>query len=171
MKSSKSLQSLRLSAVVLLSATGFGQLAGLPMKAGLWESTGSTSMGNRPPKTMRICYQGSLTMQDYLNQMLANNPQIKCSIDNRSLIGHTFTYDETCTGEVAGGGSIKVAGHGTMEFPDSDHVISKQHSAMSMTMQGKPMNMDMDITSSAKFISPDCGDVKPFVMPVLPAAK
>jgi Protein of unknown function (DUF3617) len=143
------------------------QLAGMPIKPGLWESTVTMDMGmpgGAKPMTRQVCYSASMTMDQYMNQLLKQTPGIQCTMSNRIATAHGVTLDQTCVGTVAGG-TMKTSGHIVLEFPDSEHVSAKTHSTMSGTMQGKPMDMTMDMTSSAKFISSDCGNVKPLVMP------
>jgi len=145
------------------------QVAGLPIKPGLWEDTSTSSMlsgapGGARPRTTQVCYTASLSMDDYLNQLLKQTPGVQCTMSNRVATAHSVTVDEMCTATM-NGGAFKTNGHIVLEIPDSEHISSKTHSTMSGTMQGRPMDMTLDLTTSAKFISSDCGNVKPLAIP------
>lgn len=109
--------------------------------------------------TRQICIPHGCTIDAMVNRV-QQSPGMQCSVSNRSQTASTVSFDITCTGAT---GSAK--GHTEIHIVDSDHSTSTTHVTVTGTAQGHSMNSTVDTTTSTKFISADCGDVKPDTPP------
>jgi hypothetical protein len=55
-------------------------------------------------------------------------------------------------------------GHADFKLLDPDHFNGTSHTTLTGSMNGSPMNMTIDKTFSAKFVSSSCGNVEPAVI-------
>jgi hypothetical protein len=117
--------------------------------------------GGQPPTvtTRQVCIASQLSVDSMINQA-QQSPGMQCSVTNRVQTADGASFDISCTGQT---GSAK--GHTDLQRIDDDHVSSKSHITVTGSAQGKTMNSTMDSTSTAKFVSADCGSVKPYVAP------
>jgi hypothetical protein len=164
-----------------------------PVKPGLWETQGSMTRtmqlppdveakiaampaaqqaqmrammpgGGAPATTTRqVCIAPGTTVDSMMSRA-QQTPGMSCSVSNKTQTANGMSFDMECTGQM---GSAK--GHTDLHITDADHVSSTSHITMTGTSQGHTMNSTVDTTSTAKFVSADCGDVKPYAGP--PAAK
>jgi Protein of unknown function (DUF3617) len=155
-----------LSVFLAGSSTLFAQVADLPIKAGLWDAQSNTkiisSQGNHEmPVTTQDCFTAGLTLADYmtaLNQSAARGG--KCTVSNKVQTAHGISFDSTCTAA-----TMTSKGHADFKLPDQDHFNGTSHTTLTGSMNGTPMNMTIDKTFSAKFVSSNCGNVEPTVIP------
>jgi hypothetical protein len=181
--------------VLVLSAaplTLLAQNAPLPVKPGLWEMSVSVSrvmalppeaearIAAMPPEqqaqvrammsggaaggkpmvnTTQVCMAGQASMDTLLNRA-QQNPGMQCSFTNRVQTANGASFDISCTGQV---GTAK--GHTEFHAIDDEHLTSTSHVAITASSQGRTGNTTMDSTTTGKFVSADCGDVKPFTPP------
>jgi Protein of unknown function (DUF3617) len=136
-----------------------------PMKMGLWQAevtmqmSGMPNGANIPSRTVvsQTCMTPD-TWKDSLTRM--QNRQrtgpSNCSVTNVQQDGHHFTADVQCTSQ-----QFTSNGHIDMQF-DSDESM---HGTTTVSMGGpnapSGMQMQMVVSSKSKFLSSDCGDVKP----------
>lgn len=160
-----------------------------PMKAGLWEFTqGERKLDGQPMpdvssqmaeqlKNMPPAIRQKIEAQMKANgvqmggaggntayrmcisaDMLSKNMWQKndgnCTSESMSHSGNTWRWKVKCT-EPQG------EGEGSSTFSGSDSFTTKMH--MTMLQEGKKQTMDM--SSSAKWLSTDCGGIKPLGMP------
>lgn len=134
-------------------------------KPGLWELTTTQTWQQSPfpsgaapgsgPRTTKVC----LT-QEQIDKYGAIVPQSRgCQITNIVKKGNGMTADMVCSGTMSG--------KGTMESTavDGEHAKGKVHFVGSIQAGGKTMPIEWTTDSSSVFKSPDCGDVKPVVVP------
>lgn len=166
------------------------QSAPSPIKPGLWETQVSSTMvmqlppeveakiaampaaqqaqvrsmmgggaGSAPVSTTKqVCIASGTSVDSLLNQ--AQRSGSKCSVTNRVQTPDGASFDINCTMPEG-----TATGHTTLHMVDADHVTSTSHMTVAGSAQGRTMNMTMDGTASAKFVSADCGDVKPYTPP------
>jgi Protein of unknown function (DUF3617) len=91
------------------------------------------------------------------------NPAMKCSFTNRRQTATGASFDMACT--TAQGSAT---GHQEYRITDDSHATSSTHMTITMSANGRTMNSAMDATSASKFVSADCGDVKPLGTPPAP---
>jgi hypothetical protein len=155
-----------LTVFFLGSSMLFAQVADVPIKAGLWDVQSNTkivsSQGNHEvPVTTQDCFTGSLTVADYMTALhRAGAHGGKCTISNKIQSAHGIAFDSACTGPTA-----STQGHADFKLPDPDHFSGTSHTTLTGSMNGAPMNMTIDKTFSAKFVSSNCGKVEPTVIP------
>ena len=147
--------------VVLLA--GFFQMPSTPpMKMGLWEMTSTTTMTipgmntNMPARAtkVRMCH----TPESWANNLMPqtgrpgaqSNGQSDCVMSNQSFTGHTFSVDISCP-------KSGTKGHMTTTWDGSD----SSHGTTHMEINSGGRSMTMDGTSTSRFVSSDCGAVKP----------
>ena len=165
-KCSKLLAVCALTVFLVGSSTLFAQVADLPVKAGLWDVQSNTkivsSQGNREmPVTTQDCFTAGLTLADYMTALnRAGARGGKCTVSNKVQNAHGISYDSTCTGP-----TMSTKGHADFKLTDPDHFNGTSHTALTGSMNGTPMNMTIDKTFSAKFVSSSCGNVEPTVIP------
>ena len=119
------------------------------------------SMGGGTPvvTTRQVCIAPQTTVDSMMNRA-QQSPGMSCTISNKSQTTSGVSFDITCTSAT---GSAK--GHTDVHATDDDHVTSTSHITVTGTAQGHTMNSTVDTTTSAKFVSTDCGDVKPYTGP------
>jgi hypothetical protein len=136
-------------------------------KAGLWEITYTMSMPDMPQVSpaqmaqmqamgMRMPTQHSSTVQRCMTaaEVSSDNPPPprsgSCTFANVKMTGHTFSGEETCTGDFEGHGQFSVT-------YDSD-----AHYTGTATMTGAAHGHPVHVSNSyeGKWISADCGSLK-----------
>jgi hypothetical protein len=109
--------------------------------------------------TVKTCIAPGSTLDNMLDRSQQNSA-MSCSFTNRTQTATGASFDMECTGKTA-----SAKGHTDIHTVDADHVTTTTHLTMTGTAPGHPMNATMDTTGTAHFISPDCGDVKPYTPP------
>lgn len=147
------------AAVIVLGPLSLlAQLSDLPIKAGLWETQVSVNHGS--PVAGRSCFSAGTTLSDYLTATNKAVSGTQCSVANKAQTAHGIVYDTTCNGP-----SMSSKGHIDFQLPDAEHFSGSSHTTVTGTVHGAPVNMAIDKTFNAKFVSSDCGSVKPVVVP------
>jgi hypothetical protein len=138
-----------------------------PIKMGLWQSSVTVNMAGMIPNapagaggSMTHINQSCMTpdswrdafrnMQQRRQQATAN-----CSTANVSQDAHQMTFDMSCSGQQGVSTNVHV-----QMFLDSQEAM---HGNATVKMSGPsfPQGMSMTSTIASKFLSSDCGDVKP----------
>jgi hypothetical protein len=126
---------------------------------GLWQSSvtlNSTGMGpaGGHPIASQSCYTPGSWKQS-MQKMQSRQPGMNCTTSNMQQDSHKLSFDGQCS-ENQG---TNVTYHVEM-FLDSDEAM---HGSSSAKMSGPQFPQAMTMTSviSSKFISADCGDIKP----------
>jgi hypothetical protein len=109
--------------------------------------------------TKQVCIALQTTIDSMMNRA-QQSPGMSCSISNKSQTASGVSFDIACTGAT---GSAK--GHTDVRLSDDDHATSTSHITVTASSQGHTMNSTVDTTTNAKFVSADCGDVKPYTPP------
>jgi len=147
------------AAVFLLGPLSLiAQLSDLPVKAGLWETQVSVNHGS--PIAGRSCFSAGTTLGDYLTATNKAVSGTQCSIANKAQSAHGIAYDTACNSP-----SMSTKGHIDFQLPDAEHFNGTSHTTVVGTVQGSAVNMAIDKTFTAKFVTSDCGSVKPVVVP------
>lgn len=136
-----------------------------PIKMGLWEHSVTLNMSGMPDGmsgsshtiTNQTCMsndtwkQALQSMQGHRQQANAAN----CTTSNVQQDSHHFAFDVACTAQQ--GMNTKM--HLDMTLDNEDIM----HGTMSTTMSGSniPQGMSMTATINSKFVSSDCGSLKP----------
>jgi len=134
------------------------QLNDLPLKPGLWET--QVSLNHGASMAGKVCFTAGTTLADYLT---ATNKSAgaQCSVTNKVATAHGLAFDNVCTNA-----TMSTKGHIDFQLADSEHFSGSSHTTVSGTAAaGKPVNMTLDKTFTAKFVGADCGAVKPVVVP------
>jgi len=140
-----------------------------PIKMGLWQSSVVVNMSGMPAnQNMPAGAGGSIT---HVNQSCMTADSWKnafrsmqarqqastaaCSTANVDQDAHQVTFDMDCSGQQGFNTSIHVK-----MFLDSDEGM---HGNVSVKMTGAnfPQGMSMTSTINSRFLSSDCGDIKP----------
>ena len=150
--------------IVLTASTSLAQLSDIPVKPGLWGThvnvkAGATSVSD----DAQSCFSAGTTLGDYLTATNKVITGTKCNISNKVNTAHGVSYDTACSG-----GSMGSKGHIDFQLTDVEHFSGTSHTTVTGTSQGKPVNMAVDKTFTAKFLASDCGSVKPLVVPSSP---
>jgi Protein of unknown function (DUF3617) len=153
-----------LAALFSFAALASAQSGPPPMKMGLWQSevtvqmTGMPNGASMPSRTMTS--QSCMTLDSWKDSLQGAqnhqpNASVKCTRSNVQQDGHHYTADVQCSGQQGGSTTI----HVDMQF-DSDESM---HGTTTMSLSGPnaPSGMQMSSTIKSKFLSSDCGDVKP----------
>ena len=157
------LASLCAAAVVLLGTLSMpAQLSDLPIKAGLWETHVTVNHG--PPIAGQSCFTAGTTLGDYLTATNKSAQGTQCSVAGKVQTTHGIAYDTACNGQ-----SLSSKGHIDFQLSDPEHFGGSSHTTVTGTTHGTPVNMTIDKTFTAKFLSSDCGAIKPVVVPSSPA--
>jgi hypothetical protein len=120
---------------------------------------GAMGGGAKPaPITTQSCIAPNTSMDSLLNQAQHRSSNaMKCSFTNRVQTARGASYDMSCTGPM---GSAQ--GHTDYHLIDDEHFSSTVHITITAKGQsGQTMTMTRDATTTGKFVSADCGDVKP----------
>lgn len=102
--------------------------------------------------TVRVCITPEQAARDEVAQQHEGN----CKQVSKERSGNTMKVKFACTGAHAS------TGEGEYTFISDK--VHKGHTVVDTTVQGKPERMEME--HSGRWISADCGDVKPRAMPV-----
>jgi hypothetical protein len=113
--------------------------------------------------TRQTCITGQMSMDSLLNQA-QQSPGMQCTYSNRVQTATGASFDTSCTGQT---GSAQ--GHTQFHATDAEHMTSTTHMTVTSSARGSSSSSTMDITTTGRFVSADCGDVKPMGAP--PAAK
>jgi hypothetical protein len=135
-----------------------------PMKMGLWQTEVSVEMSampdgaSVPPRivTTQTCMTPDTWKNSISNaQNRMRNASLNCTTSNVEQDSHHYTADVQCTGQQG----FTTTVHVDVQF-DSDESM---HGTTNTTMTGgnAQMNMTVNSTLKSKFLSSDCGDVKP----------
>jgi hypothetical protein len=147
--------------LLLGTLTMLAQLSSLPIKAGLWETHVSVNHGS--PVAGQACFTAGTTLGDYLTASNKGAPGTQCSISGKVQTAHGIAYDTACTSQ-----SMSTNGHIDFQLPDAEHFSGTSHTTVTGTAHGTPVNMVIDKAFTGKFVSSDCGAVKPVVVPASP---
>ncbi len=121
---------------------------------------GGSMGGGAPVSTSRqVCYAPQTSMDSLLSQA-QQSPGMQCTFSNRAQNAGGGSVDISCTGQM---GTAK--GHTEFKLADEEHWSSTTHMTMTGTSNGHTMNSTIDATTTGKFVSADCGDVKPYTPP------
>ena len=143
------------------SSTLLAQLSDVPVKAGLWEThVNIKAEASNISDDAQSCFSAGTTLGDYLTATNKVITGTKCNISNKVNTAHGVSYDTACSG-----GSMGSKGHIDFQLTDGEHFSGTSHTTVTGTTQGKPVNMVVSKTFTAKFLASDCGDVKPLVVP------
>ena len=146
------------AAVILLGPLSLlAQISDLPIRAGLWETQVSVNHGS--PIAGHSCFSAGTTLSDYLTATNKAVSGTRCSVADKAQTAHGIAYDTACNGP-----SMSSKGHIDFQLPDAEHFNGTSHTTVTGNVQGTPVNMTMDKTFTAKFVSSDCGSVKPVVV-------
>jgi hypothetical protein len=115
-------------------------------------------MNGNPPVAARSCFTAGTKMSDYLTASNRGSAQAKCSVTNKTQSGKTVSFDNVCTSQ-----QMTSKGHITIQLQGADHITGSSHTTVSGSAQGHAINMSIDKTFNGKFVSADCGQVKPMV--------
>jgi hypothetical protein len=147
------------TAVWVLPSILVAQLSDLPLKPGLWETHVRTKAGAMDNEAAgRSCFTAGTTLGDYLTASNKAAAGVQCKVSNKVQSAHGISYDTVCNGQ---GASSK--GHIDFQLAGTENFSGTSHTAVTLGAQGKPVNMEIDKTFSAKFLGSNCGDVKPLV--------
>jgi len=149
-------------------------------KAGLWESTTTTSFGGSQmpqmpqmppgmqmpgggggmmggPRTTQVCV--TQAMIDKYGAPFSKPQRGDCTVSNVSLKPGGMTANISCTGQMNATGTVEAT------FPAPGTAETKIH--LSGTMQMGPNSRPMEITMQQKSVykGPDCGSVQPMQVP------
>lgn len=151
------------AASVVAAQTGAGSPP--PIRMGLWQSEVSVNlsgMENLPPGAgadRTSVHQSCMTPDSWKKSMQAMRGQqpsrVNCTTANMQQDSHRIAFDEQCTAEQGYNTNVHVE-----MFLDSQEAM---HGTAAVKMTGpafqRPISMNSTITS--KFLSKDCGDIKP----------
>jgi hypothetical protein len=111
------------------------------------------------PTTIKVCLAGQPSLDSMLNQSQRSSG-MQCTFTNRSQTANGVSFDTSCTGPQ---GNAK--GHTEIHLIDDEHVSSSNHMTISGSANGHDFNSTIDASSTGRFVSADCGDVKPLGAP------
>ena len=132
-----------------------------PVKMGLWEvATTSTLAGaNMPPGAGHTAhYRACKTLDTYQN-WFSGTSQEKCVVSNVAWTSNSYKADFACKDR----GST---GHVDITFDSS--TATRSVVRVNMPATGSRQVVQVDSTSTAKFIGSDCGTVEPGKIQILP---
>lgn len=146
------------TAAVFLAAPSIlhAQLSDLPVRPGLWDV--QVSMNGSASVPGQYCFSAGTTLGDYLTASNKGAPGAQCSVSNKVKTARGVSYDTACTSQ-----AMNSKGHIDVQLPDSGHFSGTSHTVVTRNSGGKPMNIDK--TFKASFAKPDCGNIKPLVLP------
>jgi Protein of unknown function (DUF3617) len=119
-----------------------------------YPSANSTRMG------MGKSYATGTTLSDYLTATNKSAGGMQRSVSNKVQSAREIAFDTACNGQ-----TMSSKGHVDFQLLDADHFSGTSQTKVTGTVQGTPVNMTLDKTFSAQFLSADCGTVKPVVVP------
>jgi hypothetical protein len=149
------------TALLAVPSVLLAQLADLPVKAGLWETHVSTKAGTRTTDAGadQVCFSTGTTLGEYLTATNRGASGTKCSAGTKAIAPRGLSYDTVCTGN-----DMASKGHIDVQLADAEHFSGSSQTTVTGTAHGKPLNMTIEKTFTARFLSPDCGNVKPLVV-------
>ena len=143
-----------------------------PIKMGLWQSEVTTTMENAQNSPMGSAVargmgsgratvtQGCLTPDTWKKEIQGMQQHMRdtdCTMSNFQQDSHHVSFDEACTAGSQQGYSNTV--HFEMLIDDTENTHG--HAEMKMTGPAFPDGMTMHMAMKTKYLSSDCGDVKP----------
>jgi hypothetical protein len=146
-----------------------------PVKMGLWESTITSTIGGLtipPDVAARLqamgrpvpgstphtsVTQSCMTKEEWAKSIekMNNSNETKCTYTNRNFTSSKFSFDMSCASERGG----VFTGHFEMLVDDDEHTHGSAHMKSEGGPNGNPLTIDT--TLSTRYLSADCGDVKP----------
>ncbi|MBV8630835.1 MAG: DUF3617 domain-containing protein [Silvibacterium sp.] len=145
-----------------------------PIKMGLWESTVTSTMSGItiPPEVAErlkamgrqvpgstphtVVTQGCMTPDEWTKTLeRMNDKQSNCTYSNRTVTAQKISFDLSCASERGG----VFTGHFEMNIDDDQHSHGSAHMKGEAGPNGQAMTIDTTI--STRFLSSDCGAVKP----------
>ena len=137
-----------------------------PVRMGLWQSTVTTTVTGAEGTPMAQALgsgrttvtQGCLTPESWqrdMQSMQQRQHSSECTTTNLQQDSHHFSMDMSCTS--AHGFSSTT--HFEMLIDDAESTHG--HADMKMSGPAFPQGMSMHMTMTTKFLSSDCGNVKP----------
>jgi hypothetical protein len=180
--------SLSIAFALATSAAAHAQtMTSTPVKAGLWETTITTTMQMQLPPEVQAQLDAMPAQQQAMMkarmpggmggapavttthscstgqsvQDLMNQAQQKgsqCKLTNQTQTASGMSFDISCTMPQGAAN-----GHSSFTMADSNHVSGTTHLTMQMSggRSSGPTSMTMDSAVSAHYLSSDCGAVKP----------
>ncbi len=147
-------RALRSACAAMALAVAASAQAAPPIKTGLWEETTTVKRDPAPPRTetMQKCLiEQDLERVDRVTEQIRNNKH--CKVENLRQSAHGTSSDWSCSAE----GGYSSHGHGEVVYDDATHyhLSSENHSVMA----GR--NVDTSLSSQSRWLSADCGGVKP----------
>ena len=138
-----------------------------PVKMGLWQNEVTSSVSGAPDTPMgramsgtgrTMVTQGCLTPDTWAKEMQnvqRRQQKTDCNMTNFVQDTHHVTFDQTCAGERGYTTNM----HFEMLIDDLEHA----HGQADVKTSGPafPQGMTMHMNMKEKFMSSDCGDVKP----------
>jgi Protein of unknown function (DUF3617) len=176
-----------LAIVMMCPLTSWSQeIKPLDVKVGLWETSVTTELSGLPAMPPM-----SLSEEELAKIPAAQRAQVEAAMKGRGSMGRPQTTsqkqcvtretlnrsmyrgsDKTCTAKVVSATSstqqihiecspsgTKAAGDMTLERVDSEHIKGTMHMKTSGGNAGR--SVDVKMTTSGKWLSSDCGGVKP----------
>ena len=157
------MRSVVIAAAGLLGASFFQLPTTPPMKLGLWETAGTTTMQmpgmNMPPQPprsvkTRVCVTAETWAKAFAS---ASDRTAGCTRSNESYGASHFSFDMSCP-------AMSSSGHFEMDFSSGDSGHGKMH--MDMSPQGH--HAIVDVVLNSHFVSSDCGALAPGKSQVIP---
>jgi len=136
-----------------------------PIRMGLWESEVTTNVSGAPDLPMgrgvdgghTTVTQGCLTPESWTKEIQGAQQRhaADCTQSNLQQDPHKVTFDEVCSNQ--GGYSTNVHFEMLIDDPENGH----GHAEVKTSGPAFPQGMTMHMTMKTKFLSSDCGSVKP----------
>ena len=176
-----------LAALALTTAAYAQSASSAPIKAGLWETTITSSTQMQLPPELQARIDAMTPQQQAMMkanmpggmgggaptttttrscstgqsvQDLMNQAQQKgsqCKLTNQTQTGNTMSFDIACTMQQG-----TANGHSTYTMADSDHVNGTTHLTANMSGgRGGSASMNMDMSLASHYLGSDCGTVQP----------
>lgn len=137
-----------------------------PVKMGLWQSEATTEASGAANSPMAQALsngghttvsQGCLTPETWKKELegLERQRTGDCSMSNFQQTSHKLSFDEQCGGDRG----YSNTAHVEMFIDDAENAHG--HADMKMVGPAFPQGMTIHVTMKSKYLSSDCGDVKP----------
>jgi len=157
-----------------------------PIKAGLWETTVTSSTQMQLPPEIQARLDAMTPQQQAMMKanmpggMSGSSPAVttthscstgqtvqdlmnqarqkgsECKLTNQTQTANGASFDISCTMPQG-----TANGHSSFTMADSNHVNGTTHMTANMNAGGRPTSMTMDSTISSKYLGSDCGAIKP----------
>jgi hypothetical protein len=149
------------AAILVMLPTLHAQTSDIPIKPGLWETQVIVKIGEtaNAPVSSKYCFSAGTTLSAYLSATIQAAPGGHCSTSNKIQTAHGIALDAICTSQ-----TMNSTGHLDFHVPDTEHFSGTSHTTVTGASHAKPINMTIDKTFAAKFVTLACGDVKPLVL-------